>query len=298
MDRRGEERENIASIGILGGTGLYEIDGVTDVRDVRVETPFGEPSDVFLIATLEGRKVAFLSRHGRGHRLLPSEVNYRANIYGFKKLGVERIIAVNSVGSLKEDIRPRDMVLADQFFDRTTRLSTFFGEGLVAHVSLGHPVCSGLARFLYDVAAGLGVRAHLGGTYLCMEGPGFSSKAESRVYRSWGCDVIGMTAATEAKLCREAEICYATMCLATDYDVWHESEEAVSVELVFQNVAHNIENAKAVIKKAVAGLGGEAGPGACDCRRALANTIVTHPEHVPAATREKLRLLVGKYLSF
>ena len=297
MTRTKKEHAHAASIGILGGTGLYQIDGVTDVREVRVETPFGEPSDVFVTGTLEGRRVAFLSRHGRGHRLLPSEVNYRANIFGFKKVGVERIISVNSVGSLREEIRPRDIVLADQFFDRTTRRSTFFGDGLVAHVSLGHPVCSSLARHLYDTAAALGVRAHHGGTYLCMEGPGFSTKAESHVYRSWGCDVIGMTAATEAKLCREAEICYATLCLATDYDVWHESEEAVCVELIFQNMAHNIENAKAVVKKAVAGLGGEDGPGTCECRRALAGALVTDPRHVPQATREKLRLLVGKYLS-
>ncbi len=285
------------SIGILGGTGLYGIEGATDVREVRITTPFGEPSDAFHLATLEGRRIAFLSRHGRGHSLLPSEVNYRANIFGFKTLGVERIISVNSVGSLREDIRPRDIVVADQFFDRTTRKSTFFGDGLVAHVSLGHPVCSGLARRLYEAAAALGVRAHFGGTYLCMEGPGFSTKAESQVYRAWGCDVIGMTAATEAKLCREAEICYATLCLATDYDVWHESEEHVSVELIFQNMAHNIDNAKAVIKRAVAGPGGEDGPGACDCRRALANTLVTRAEHIPAATLEKLRPLVGKYLA-
>ena len=297
MTTKREERETVASIGILGGTGLYEIDGATDIREARIDTPFGQPSDVFVTATLEGRKVAFLSRHGRGHRLLPSEVNYRANIYGFKKLGVERIIAVNSVGSLREDIRPRDVVLADQFFDRTTRLSTFFGEGLVAHVSLGHPFCSGLVRLLHHAASGLGVRAHHGGTYLCMEGPGFSTKAESLAYRSWGCDVIGMTAATEAKLSREAEICYATLCLVTDYDVWHESEEAVSVELIFQNMAHNIGNAKAVVKRAVAGLGGEDGPGGCECHRALANTIVTDPEHIPPATREKLRLIVGKYLA-
>lgn len=296
MDRSSEEHTGPAAIGILGGTGLYDIDGVTNVREVRVETPFGEPSDVFVTADLGARPLAFLSRHGRGHRLLPSEVNYRANIYGFKALGVERVIAINSVGSLREDIRPRDMVLADQFFDRTTRRSTFFGDGLVAHVGLGHPVCSELSQLLYNIARDLGIMVHLGGTYLCMEGPGFSTKAESRIYRSWGCDVIGMTAATEAKLCREAEICYATLCLATDYDVWHDAEESVSVEIVFQNMAHNIANAKAVLQKAVAALGEGGAAEGCDCRRALANTIVTRPECVPAAAREKLRLLVGKYL--
>jgi 5'-methylthioadenosine phosphorylase len=297
MDERNEKHPPAASIGILGGSGLYEIDGLADVREVRMDTPFGEASDVFVVGTLEGLKVAFLSRHGRGHRLLPAEVNYRANVYGFKALGVERVISVNSVGSLREDIRPRDIVLADQFFDRTTRQSTFFGDGIVAHVGLGHPVCAELSQLLYDIARDLGIMVHWGGTYLCMEGPGFSTKAESRIYRSWGCDIIGMTAATEAKLCREAEICYATLCLATDYDVWHDAEESVSVELVFQNMAHNIENAKAVIKKALPRLGKAGGPASCECRRALANTIVTHPGQMPAATREKLQLLVGKYLS-
>jgi len=296
MDRTIDDHSRKTAVGIVGGTGLYEIDGITDVREVRVETPFGDPSDAFVVAALEGRPVAFLSRHGRGHRLLPSEVNYRANVYAFKALGVERIIAVNSVGSLREDIRPRDMVLADQFFDRTTRRSTFFGEGLVAHVGLGHPVCADLARRLTDAARAAGVRAHPRGTYLCMEGPGFSTKAESLAYRAWGCDVIGMTAATEAKLCREAEICYATLCLATDYDVWRGSEEHVSVELVLENLAANIGHAKAVLKTAVAGLA-DGGPETCDCRRALANTIVTRPQDVPAATRERLRLIVGKYLS-
>jgi len=284
-----------AAIGILGGTGLYEIDGFKNKRQVRVRTPFGEPSDPYVIGTLEGRRVAFLARHGRGHRLLPAEVNYRANIFGFKKLGVERIISVNSVGSLREDIRPRDIVLADQFFDRTRRPNTFFGKGIVAHVSFGQPVCPDLVKVLYDTAAGLGVRVHRGGTYICIEGPAFSSKAESLTYRSWGADIIGMTSATEARLCREAEICYATLSLATDYDVWHETEEPVTVELILQNLSHNIANAKAVIKKSLPALGGE-GLRPCGCGSSLRNTIVTDPAAIPAATRKRLGVLVDKYL--
>jgi len=284
-----------AEIGILGGTGLYEIDGFRNRREVRLLTPFGEPSCAYVVGTLEGRRVAFLARHGKGHRLLPAEVNYRANIFGFKKLGVESLISVNSVGSLREHIHPRDLVLPDQFFDRTRRLNTFFGGGIVAHVSLGQPVCPDLADLLYEAAAGLGLRAHRGGTYICIDGPAFSTKAESLAYRLWGGDVIGMTAATEAKLCREAEICYATLSLATDYDVWHETEEPVTVELVLQNLSYNIANAKAVIKKALAAMGKEGAPG-CDCGAGLKNTIVTAPSAIPAATRKKLGLLVDKYL--
>jgi 5'-methylthioadenosine phosphorylase len=285
-----------AVIGILGGTGLYEIEGFRGKREIRLRTPFGLPSGPYVVGTLEGRRVAFLARHGQGHRLLPSEVNYRANIFGFKKLGVEQIISVNSVGSLREAIRPRDIVLPDQFFDRTSRPSTFFGGGIVAHVSLGQPVCAVLAGVLYDTAVGLGLRAHRGGAYISIDGPAFSTKAESLAYRSWGGDVIGMTAATEAKLCREAEICYATLSLATDYDVWHETEEPVTVELVLQNLSYNIANAKAVIKKALAAMGKGGAPG-CDCGTALKNTIVTAPAAIPAATRKKLGLLVDKYLS-
>jgi 5'-methylthioadenosine phosphorylase len=284
-----------ATIGILGGTGLYEIDGIKDARVVRLRTPFGDPSDPFVIGTYEGVQVAFLARHGRGHRLLPAEVNYRANIFGFKKLGVERIISVNSVGSLREDIRPRDIVLADQFFDRTRRPSTFFGGGIVAHVSLGQPVCWELAGILHDAAHGEGLRVHRGGTYICIDGPAFSTKGESLIYRSWGCDVIGMTSATEARLCREAEICYATLSLATDYDVWHETEEPVTVELVLQNLSHNIANAKVVLKKALAALGKKRAR-ACDCGVSLKNTIVTAPSAIPAAIRKKLGPLIDKYL--
>ncbi len=284
-----------ASIGILGGTGLYEIDGIKNTREIRVRTPFGAPSGPYVIGTLEGRPVAFLARHGKGHRLLPAEVPYRANIFGFKKLGVERIISVNSVGSLREEIQPRDIVLADQFFDRTRRPTTFFGDGIVAHVSFAQPVCAELVRVLYETAVGQGLRAHRGGTYICIDGPAFSSKAESLTYRSWGADVIGMTAATEARLCREAEICYATLSLATDYDVWHETEKPVTVELVLQNLAYNIGNAKMVIKKALAALGREGGRG-CDCGSSLRNTIVTSPAAIPASTRRKLGPLIGKYL--
>ena len=284
-----------AAIGILGGTGLYEIEGFRDKREVRLRTPFGDPSCAYVVGTLEGRRVAFLARHGQGHRLLPAEVNYRANIFGFKKLGVERLISVNSVGSLREDIRPRDIAFPGQFFDRTRRPNSFFGGGIVAHVSLARPVCPELARVLHETAAGLGLRSHLGGTYVCIDGPAFSTKAESLAYRAWGGDVIGMTAATEAKLCREAEICYATMSLATDYDVWHETEEPVTVELVLKNLSANIANAKAIIRKALTGLGSHREAG-CDCGSALKNTIVTDPRAIPAATRRKLGLLVDKYL--
>ena len=295
MARTNNSRAASASIGILGGTGLYEIEGIEGVREIRLQTPFGAPSDAYVIGTLEGKRVAFLSRHGRGHRLLPAEVNYRANIFGFKMLGVDRIISVNSVGSLREEIRPRDIVLADQFYDRTRRANTFFGAGLVAHISFAQPVCPHVSRVLHGTAAGLGLRSHLGGTYICIEGPAFSTKAESRIYRSWACDVIGMTAATEAKLSREAEICYATMNLVTDYDVWRSEEEAVSVELILENLRQNVDNAKAVIKRSLAGLGAETGED-CDCRSALAKTLVTRPDLIPAETRKTLELLVGKYL--
>ncbi len=295
MAARKQEKPPGAEIGILGGTGLYQIESIRNIKEFKLKTPFGDPSDAYIIGSLEGKRVAFLSRHGRGHRFLPAGINYRANIYGFKMLGAERIISVNSCGSLREGIRPRDIVFSDQFFDRTKRNSTFFGEGLAAHISFAHPVCPELSRFLYATAKGLGIRAHLGGTYLCMEGPAFSSKAESKIYRAWGCDVIGMTAATEAKLCREAEICYATMNLATDYDVWHAEEKPVSVELILENLRLNIHNARAVIRKAVANLPPHV-EGLCDCREALKNCIVTDPKLIPAATKKKLDLIIKKYV--
>lgn len=284
-----------AEIGILGGTGLYEIGGIKNLKEVKLKTPFGAPSDAYILGTLEGRKVAFLSRHGRGHPHLPMDINYRANFHGFKMLGVKRIISVNSCGSLKEEIRPRDIVFADQFYDRTRRINTFFGGGIAAHIGFAEPICTDLSKFLYDTAVCLGVRAHLGGTYICIEGPAFSTKAESKIYRSWGCDVIGMTAATEAKLCREAEICYATMNLATDYDVWHAEEEDVSVELILENLKFNVEHAKSIIKKALATLPVEL-EGPCDCHAALKNTFVTDPKLISAAKKKELALIIGKYI--
>jgi 5'-methylthioadenosine phosphorylase len=284
-----------AGIGILGGTGLYAIDGIENVRELKLRTPFGDPSDAYIVGTLEGKTVAFLSRHGRGHRHLPTDVNFRANVYGFKLLGVRKVISVNSVGSLRKEIRPRDIVFADQFIDKTHRRATFFGDGVVAHVGFAHPVCDELSKFLYNIAVASGLPAHLGGTSICMEGPAFSTKAESLLHRSWGGDVIGMTAATEAKLFREAEICYATMHLATDYDCWHESEETVSVELVMENLRKNIDNAKFIIKRAVAGL--EAGTDcSCGSNTALRGTIMTAPSLIPAATKRKLAAIIGRYI--
>ncbi len=284
-----------AEIGILGGTGLYEIDGIRDVREVPLHTPFGSPSDAFMVGTLEDRRVAFLSRHGRGHRFLPAEVNYRANAFGFKMLGVRKVISVSSVGSLKEEVRPRDILLADQFYDRTRRANTFFGDGIVAHIGFARPVCPDLSRALYDIGTGLGLRMHLGGTYICIEGPAFSTIAESRTYRSRGCDVIGMTGATEAKLFREAEICYATLNLVTDYDVWRDEGETVSVDLIMENLKLNIENAKALVRKAVVALP-EGSDGACGCGDALRGSIVTNPAFISRETRDRLRPLIGKYL--
>jgi 5'-methylthioadenosine phosphorylase len=284
-----------ADIGILGGTGLYAIDGIENVREYKLKTPLGEPSDAYNVGILEGRKVAFLSRHGRGHRHLPSDINYRANVYGFKMLGVKKVISVSSVGSLRAEIRPREIVFADQFFDKTHRRSTFFGEGVVAHIGFAQPVCGDLSKFLCETAVSLGIPARLGGTYVCMEGPAFSTKAESRIHRLWGGDIIGMTGATEAKLFREAEICYATMNLVTDFDCWHESEETVSVDLVLENLRSNIENAKAIIKKAVAGL--PAGTAcACGCGNALRGAIMTDPRLIPAATKRRLDLIIGRYI--
>ncbi len=282
-------------VGILGGTGLYQIEELRNVQEIRIDTPFGQPSDAYIVGEIEGVGVAFLSRHGRGHRLLPAEVNYRANIFGFKLLGVEKIISVNSVGSLKEEIHPRDIVLADQFIDRTRRPNTFFGAGLVAHISLAHPVCPALSKHVYEVAKELGLRVWPGGTYVCIEGPAFSTKAESRVYRQWGAEVIGMTAATEAKLAREAEICYVTMNLVTDYDVWKEGEETVSVELVLANLQANVASARAIIRKAVATIN-RVDSLSCSCAEALKNAIVTSPEARDPETVEKLKPLIKKYL--
>jgi 5'-methylthioadenosine phosphorylase len=284
-----------AEIGILGGTGLYAIEGIKNVKEYRLTTPFGDPSDAYIVGILEGKNVAFLSRHGRGHRHLPTDVNYRANIYGFKMLGVKRLISVSAVGSLREEIHPCDIVFADQFIDKTSRRSTFFGEGVVAHVALAYPVCYELSKHLHDTSVSLGVPSRLGGTYVCMEGPAFSTKAESRLHRLWGGDVIGMTGATEAKLFREAEICYATMNLATDYDCWRESEEDVTVEIIMGNLRKNIDNAKRIIKAAVAGL--DAAPDChLGCRDALRGAIVTDPRLIPAAAKRRLAAIIGRYV--
>ncbi len=284
-----------AEIGIIGGSGLYDVEEIGALEEATLTTPFGEPSDAYRIGALSGRRVAFLARHGRGHRLSPSEINFRANIFGFKMLGVERILSAGAVGSMKEEIRPTDLVFPDQFIDRTRhRPSTFFGEGLVAHVSLADPVCPDLRGALSGAARALGARVHDGGTYLCIEGPQFSTRAESRLFRSWGVSVIGMTNVQEAKLCREAEICYATMALATDYDCWHVSEEAVTVELLLDYLRRNAETARRVIAATVAAL--PAGR-ACACGSALASALITDPRAVPERTRRKLDLLVGRYLS-
>lgn len=289
------EKLPLVEIGILGGTGLYKIDGIKVIEEVDVKTPFGKISDPFIIGVLEGKKVAFLSRHGKGHRILPSEINYRANIYGFKMLGIERVISINSVGSLKEKIKPRDIVLSNQFFDRTRRKNSFFGEGIAAHISFAQPVCPELTKVLFDVGRELDSRIHRGGTYICIEGPAFSTKAESRIYRSWDCDVIGMTSATEARLCREAEICYATLSLVTDYDVWHEVEEPVSVEIILKNLKQNIHNASAIIKRTIATLQAHRS-GECECAQAMKNCIVTRSDLIPQEIKEKLRLIIGKYV--
>ena len=281
-------------IGIIGGSGLYEMAGLTDVREERVETPFGLPSDAYVLGRLEGRPVAFLARHGRGHRLLPSELNFRANIYGFKSLGAEWILSASAVGSMREDVKPRDILIPDQFFDRTSaRPSTFFGDGLVVHVAFADPTCAALGDLLYRAAREEGATVHRGGTYLCIEGPQFSTRAESRIYRTWGVDVIGMTNLQEAKLAREAEICYATMALVTDYDVWHETEEDVTVEAVIAVLLENAAMAKAILRRAVRAI-----PAArtCPCSRALRDAIITARDRIPPATRERLKLLVGKYL--
>ena len=284
-----------AEIGIIGGSGLYSMPGLTDVRELRQRTPFGDPSDVFVLGTLEGRKVAFLARHGRGHRILPTELNFRANIFAFKQLGVERIISVSAVGSLKEEHKPLEFVIPDQFFDRTRhRIDTFFGDGLVAHISFADPVCGELSKVVEAACAKAGVTGKRGGTYLCMEGPQFSTKAESNVYRSWGMDVIGMTNLQEAKLAREAEICYVTVAMVTDYDCWHPHHDAVTVDQVVAVLLKNAENAAKVVRETVAAMPKNR---SCKCGSALAHALLTERDKIPAATKQKLALIVGKYLA-
>ena len=284
-----------ARIGIVGGSGLYELAGLEGFEEVRLETPFGAPSDAYLVGRIEGRGVAFLARHGRAHQLLPSEINYRANVYGFKLLGVERILSASAVGSMKEEIRPRDLVLPDQFVDRTRgRASTFFGGGIVAHVMFADPVCPETRRILLESARREGATAHDGGTYLCMEGPAFSTRAESRLYRSWGVDVIGMTNLEEAKLSREAEICYATVALVTDFDCWHEEEEDVTIGAVLENLRANSRLAAAVLRRTALELPERRA--ACGCGSALEHAIITRRDAIPAEARERLRAIVGRYL--
>ena len=285
--------ENI-KIGIIGGSGLYEMDALTNVSHVSIDTPYGAPSEAYIIGMLKGNRVAFLPRHGRGHRISPSEVNFRANIYGFKKLGVEHIISVTAVGSLKEHIRPLDIVVPDQFFDCTKqRLSTFFGNGLVAHIPFADPVCPVLSSLVYKSAVEAGAAVHRKGTLVCIEGPAFSTRAESNVYRQWGMDIIGMTSLQEAKLTREAQICYAAMAMVTDFDSWHEEETEVTVEAVVQNLKKNISKAKRIIQSVVPKISKKR---TCICTRALKNAIMTESAVIPQETREKLKLLLGKYL--
>ena len=285
----------MTTIGIIGGSGLYDMAEVTDREERRVQTPFGEPSAPYVLGMLRGRRVAFLARHGHGHRYMPSELNFRANIFGFKALGVEYILSASAVGSLKEQYKPLDLVVPDQFIDRTKgRVSTFFGRGLVAHVGFAHPFCSRLSEIVYASGQAAGATIHKGGTYVCMEGPQFSTLAESKLYRSWGMDIIGMTNLQEAKLAREAEICYSTIALVTDYDCWHPEHDLVTVEMIVANLMQNARTAQLVIAEAVSRLPYER---ACECATALKYAIITRPEAVPAAVKQELAPIVGKYLS-
>jgi len=283
-----------AKIGVIGGTNLYQIGSLRNVEEVRVSTPFGDPSDAIMVGQLEGVRVAFLPRHGRGHRISPTELPVRANVYALKSLGVEWIISVSAVGSLREDIHPLDILIPDQLIDRTrSRVNTFFGDGLVAHASFAEPFCPVLSNILFEVASEAGAGVHKGGTYLVMEGPLFSTKAESFLYRSWGASVIGMTALPEAKLAREAEICYATLACVTDYDCWHTSSEPVTVDMVIGNLNRNAEMAKRILSTAVTRIPSKR---ECQCATALQNAIITAPDLIPAPLKEKLRLLIGKYV--
>ena len=288
MDRKAE-------IGIIGGSGLYSMPGFEAHEELRLTTPFGDPSDPYIVGTLEGRQVAFLARHGRGHRISPSELNFRANIFGMKMLGVERILSLSAVGSMKEEHAPLDFVIPDQFFDRTRgRVSTFFGGGVVAHISFADPICPQLSAVVHDASGQAGINSKRGGTYLCMEGPAFSTRAESNVYRSWGMDVIGMTNLQEAKLAREAEICYVTIAMVTDYDCWHAEHDAVTVDQIIGVLTKNAENACKLVREVVQVLPNER---TCKCGAALKHAIITNPAEIPAEAKEKLGLLIGKYLS-
>ena len=283
-----------ATIGVIGGSGLYAIEGMTDVEEVHIETPFGAPSDAITIGSLEGARIAFLPRHGRGHRISPSELPVRANIYAMKSLGVEWLISVSAVGSLKEDIHPVDIVIPAQIIDRTKgRVNTFFGDGIVVHVTFADPFCPTLSDILYREARAAGAQVHRGGTYVVIEGPQFSTKAESNLYRSWGAHIIGMTALPEAKLAREAEMCYATVACVCDYDCWHETEESVTIDMVIANLQRNVSTAKDIIKAAAAGIPQTR---ECPCAHALENAIITDQGLIPQRARRDLGLLVGKYI--
>ncbi len=282
------------TLAVIGGSGVYEMDELTNIEEVKLQTPFGDPSDVIVIGSLCGHRVAFLPRHGRGHRISPSELNSRANIYALKQLGAAQIVSVSACGSLREDFAPRDIVIPDQLFDRTRgRPLSFFGNGLVVHISFAEPFCSRLSDLLYKAVAATGAKVHKGGAFLTIEGPRFSTKAESRIYRQWGMDIIGMTATPEAQLAREAEMCYATMAHVTDYDVWHESEEPVTVEAIVQNLMANAAIARQAIKNLVEMLPPTFD---CPCHHALRDAIITRPEFIPEHTKRNLDLLIGKYL--
>ena len=283
-----------AEIGIIGGSGLYAMPGLSKTKEVRLKTPFGAPSEAYVLGTLEGRKVAFLARHGRGHRILPSELNFRANIHGFKQLGVERVVSVSAVGSLKEEHKPLEFLIPDQFFDRTRhRVDTFFGNGVVAHIAFADPICHELAVTVEAACRQASVTGKRGGTYICIEGPQFSTKAESNVYRASGMDVIGMTNLQEAKLAREAELCYVTVAMVTDYDCWHPDHDSVTADQIVAVLLKNADNAAKVLRAIVATMPRERG---CKCGSALAHAIVTDHAKIPAATRKKLKLILGKYL--
>jgi 5'-methylthioadenosine phosphorylase len=283
-----------AQIGIIGGSGLYDMADLTDREEIALATPFGDPSGPYLLGTLGGRRVAFLARHGTGHRMLPSELNFRANIFGFKLLGVEYILSASAVGSLKQEYKPLDIVIPDQFFDRTKgRVSTFFGRGLAAHVGFAHPFCRILSGIAFESGREAGATIHRGGTYLCMEGPQFSTLAESNLYRSWGMDIIGMTNLQEAKLAREAEICYTTIALVTDYDCWHPDHDLVTVEMIISNLVHNAETAQQLMVRAIGRLPYER---TCECASALKFSLITRPDVIPAHLRHELAPLIAKYL--
>jgi len=291
---RASKKGEAVKIGIIGGSGLYQMSGLSDTREVRVKTPFGDPSDALVVGTLEGKRVAFLARHGRGHLYSPSEINYRANICAMKLLGAEQIISVSAVGSLREDLPPMDFLIPDQFFDRTRgRKATFFGEGVVAHIAFDKPTCRRLSKVLAEACSRTGVKAHDGGTYVCMEGPAFSTLAESHTYRQLRFDVIGMTNLTEAKLAREAELCYATFAMITDYDCWHPEHDSVTVEMIIGYLNKNAENAQRAIREAVRSMGDERN---CRCGSALAHAILTDHKRIPPAARKRLAPIIGKYI--